>query len=124
MANPEHVDIVKRGAAAIKAWREKHPSAFRQLDLRKALLRGADMEGANLAGADLCLSNLWGVVLTGANLSFARLIDANVVGQRSDAKRRLMNACSPFRKLGFSAIGLPHQHSSDLSTHPDTVGPL
>jgi hypothetical protein len=25
MANPEHVTVVKRGADAIREWREKHP---------------------------------------------------------------------------------------------------
>jgi hypothetical protein len=51
MANPEHVALVKRGAAAIRRWRENNPDGT--LDLREANLREADLAGADLIRADL-----------------------------------------------------------------------
>ena len=36
MANPEHVEIVKRGKDAIAAWRAEHPTG--ELDLREVEL--------------------------------------------------------------------------------------
>jgi hypothetical protein len=49
MANPEHVEVVKRGAEAIRTWREEHPEVT--LDLREAHLGWADLRGADLGGA-------------------------------------------------------------------------
>ena len=51
MANPEHVEIVKEGAAAITAWRKKNQDI--PLDLNQAYLIGAYLIGANLSEADL-----------------------------------------------------------------------
>jgi len=58
MANPEHVKIVKQGAAAIKAWREKNPTI--RLELVDADLCVADLSLADLSGADLCWASLTG----------------------------------------------------------------
>lgn len=41
MANPEHVEVAKRGAAAIASWRQKSPGE--SLDLS-----GADLEEAEI----------------------------------------------------------------------------
>ena len=49
MANAEHVKIVKQGAEAIVAWREKNPGT--RLDLSSADLSYADLSEANLAEA-------------------------------------------------------------------------
>jgi hypothetical protein len=51
MADPAHVELVKRGAEAIRQWREEHPKV--QLELHRADLRGATLHGAHLHGADL-----------------------------------------------------------------------
>jgi hypothetical protein len=51
MANPEHVEVVKRGAEAIRKWRKENPDT--QPELGEADLGGADLGGANLHGADL-----------------------------------------------------------------------
>lgn len=40
MANPEHVEVVKRGREAIRRWREQHLGA--RLDLREAVLCEVD----------------------------------------------------------------------------------
>ncbi|UCE15278.1 MAG: pentapeptide repeat-containing protein [Candidatus Bathyarchaeota archaeon] len=73
MANPEHVAIVRKGAACIEEWRQKHPE--QTLDLFQAQLPDADLSGANLTAA-----NLFGANLIGANLSKANLSGANLVG--------------------------------------------
>lgn len=61
MANPEHFEIVKRGASAIESWRRENPHTILDLDMAK-------LSGAKLAGADLSFSNL----------SMASLIDADL----------------------------------------------
>jgi uncharacterized protein YjbI with pentapeptide repeats len=78
MANPEHVEVVKRGADAIEAWRREHPGE--RLDLGEADLGGANLFGANLFGANLSGANLSGANLSGANLSGADLSGVNFTG--------------------------------------------
>ena len=51
MANPEHVEIVKRGADALREWSKKNPDV--QLDLSGAILRRADLTRADFSRADL-----------------------------------------------------------------------
>ena len=58
MANPEHVEFVKRGAAAIKEWRKEHPEGT--LDLLQTNFLKANLSGADLYGANLSLANLSG----------------------------------------------------------------
>ena len=53
MADPEHVEVVKRGAAAIADWRQENPGLVLDLsgaNFRYANLRGADLSGASLSG--------------------------------------------------------------------------
>jgi hypothetical protein len=81
MANPRHVETVRKGAAAIASWRKRHPG--RRLDLRGATLRRAKLEHADLSGADLSDARLeWADLrwaeLAGANLSGAVLIRADL----------------------------------------------
>ena len=73
MANPEHVEIVKQGAAAIRKWREEHPNE--RLDLSEANLRED-----NLRGADLHEADLHGAALEGADLRSASLKKADLRG--------------------------------------------
>jgi hypothetical protein len=81
MANPEHVEIVRQGAAAIAEWQRRNPVA--SLDLSGADLRAADLLEANLfeadlAGADLTTAHLAMVNLFLASLSKAQLRDADL----------------------------------------------
>ena len=46
MANPEHVDLLQQGAAAIAAWHSAHPDE--RLDLEKADLTGIDLPDTDL----------------------------------------------------------------------------
>ncbi len=109
MANPEHVEIVKQGAEAIRAWRAKNPDL--PLDLANAKLEGAllqvaDLSNADLRSADLSAANLHGSFLLranlrGANLRWAKLTNcvlhatnleyANLLGANLSAAH-LMNA--------------------------------
>ncbi len=75
MANPDHVKLVKRGAAAIAKWRSANADI---LDLANATLARATLTEANLAGADLAHANLYGADLAGANLAGANLGDATL----------------------------------------------
>ena len=51
MANKDHIEIVRRGNAAIGAWRKNNPETT--LDLNGANLQGIDLQEANLGGANL-----------------------------------------------------------------------
>jgi hypothetical protein len=86
MANPEHVEIAKRGAHAVAEWRRDHPKE--RLDLNEAYLGGADLHyhdfigayliGADLRGADLTAAHLAGAILSFTDLSAALLLGAHL----------------------------------------------
>ncbi len=76
MANPEHVAIVKQGAAAIAAWREGHPGE--RLDLHGANLDLTNLRGADLREVNLSLASLRKADLREADLNLANLIRANL----------------------------------------------
>jgi hypothetical protein len=83
MANPEHVEIVRQGAAAIAQWRRQKPEAplsLSEADLTEANLRGANLAWAELAGAVLAEADLTGADLRLANLTGADLRLANLTG--------------------------------------------
>ena len=120
MANPEHVEVVKKGVVAIAEWRSQHHGAILSLgkanlseadlggadlggaDLSEAILGGADLSRAKLSGADLSRAkligaNLWtadlfGADLSGANLSEARLVGADLTGTLADSATSLLRA--------------------------------
>jgi uncharacterized protein YjbI with pentapeptide repeats len=87
MADPEHLQLIKQGAAAWNSARPRRPdlsgsnlegAVLRGVDLRGANLSGASLSGANLSGATLTKAYLIGADLTGANLIGASLIRANL----------------------------------------------
>ena len=49
LGNPEHIALVRRGAAVFGVWRKAHPKV--KLDLRGADLDGMKLPGANLSAA-------------------------------------------------------------------------
>jgi uncharacterized protein YjbI with pentapeptide repeats len=73
MANPEHVEMLKKGSKVWNSWRAKNPNI-------KPQLSGADLSGANLRRAVLVNTNLFGVVLSGADLFGGVLIEAVLSG--------------------------------------------
>ena len=83
MANPEHLDLLRRDLDAWNAWRARHPHLRPDLkgaDLRRAHLVAADLAGADLRGADLEAALLERANLEGAELNWA-LFDLDVVDE-------------------------------------------
>jgi len=84
MADPDHVAIVRKGAAAVGRWKLFHPresldlihADFTKADLKLIDLSGADLSGANLSGAFLFGAKLSGAYLRGTDLSGACLAGA------------------------------------------------
>jgi uncharacterized protein YjbI with pentapeptide repeats len=76
MANPEQIDLLKRGVETWNQWRKEHPDI--RPDLSDAPLYQADLRSADLSGAGLSRANLSRADLTGADLSGADLSDANL----------------------------------------------
>ena len=81
LANPEHVAVVRKGAAYIEEWRRKHggePFDLMNANLSRADLSQAYLLEATLIEANLFQANLSGAILSGANLSRANLSKANL----------------------------------------------
>ena len=126
MANPEHIDLVRNGAEAIRKWRSDNPQVI--LDLRDADLRGADLPSsdlrdANLTCANLCGAklwdanlfgaNLWGTDLSGADLRSADLRSASLPdADLRDADLRAAHLCgASFRSANLCDADL---HAADV----------
>ncbi len=117
MANPEHVEVVRQGAAAVKEWRKNTPIV--SLDLSNADLSECDLADMNLSGArmmgtslvatdgshtllalaNLSKANLYGVKLAFANLMLVDFSQANL--RRAD--------------LGGANLGSADFSSADLT---------
>lgn len=83
MANPEHVEIVKQGAAAVSAWREVNSGAVLDLsraEFSKLDLSGIDFSFANLELADFRSTNLSRASFRGCNLMRAVFFEADLRG--------------------------------------------
>ncbi len=80
MANPEHLEILKKGVEVWNRWQKERHEKYPMLvpDLRKADLSGAHLSGADLLGVDLSGADLLGVDLSGADLSGANLGKADL----------------------------------------------
>jgi uncharacterized protein YjbI with pentapeptide repeats len=91
MADPEHLEILRRGVEAWNKWSGEHEdvqpylidASLSREDLVGANLVGARLSGANLSNADLTAADLGGAKLIGAcligtNLGGANLIDADL----------------------------------------------
>jgi uncharacterized protein YjbI with pentapeptide repeats len=76
LANPEHLELLRRGVDAWNAWRGKEPSV--RPDLSGTDLSEADLRGATLLEADFSEANLTKATLSGANLTKAWLGQANL----------------------------------------------
>jgi len=107
MANPEHVEIARRGAIAIAEWQKANievPFDLRGADLQRARLRGSNLSSANMAGANLRKAelqfvNLSGANLIGADLDMAKLYSASFVRTRLTNGATLRRADLSFAKL-------------------------
>ncbi len=82
-ANPEHVEILRRGVPEWNRWREDNPTVWPHLlkvAFPKAKLDGVNLENANLLQANLEGASLVGARLRNANLKEADLRRANLQG--------------------------------------------
>ena len=76
MANPEHLEILKKGVSAWNQWKWDHPAErpdFTGADLRNLHVELGDFQLANFTGA-----NLTGAFLGSSNFGFANLEGANL----------------------------------------------
>jgi hypothetical protein len=83
MADPQLLELIRKGVATWNKWREEHLGE--QADLSEAYLRGANLTGADFHGVDLRMAilneaNLSGASLTDANLNGAALREVNFTG--------------------------------------------
>jgi uncharacterized protein YjbI with pentapeptide repeats len=78
VADPEQVEILKKGAAEWNAWRGANPTI--RPYLRDAYLRDAYLMRANLSNANLTDAYLTDAYLSRADLGHANLTDANLTG--------------------------------------------
>jgi hypothetical protein len=116
VANPEHLEVVKRGAASIRAWRIENPSVLeltgaelRKADLTEADLQDADLTRANLGLADLREADLRGANLREANLRGAKLRHAELEGaDPRGAKLR-------YAELNRADLRLPNLRGAQLN---------
>jgi len=76
MANPQHLDLLRKGVEAWNAWREREPAVWP--DLLGADLPEAKLNGVNLQNANLLRANLEGASLEDANLRNANLKEASL----------------------------------------------
>ncbi len=137
MANPEHVAVVKQGAAAIAAWREEHwhermdlsgadlaemqlPGAdldsaelsdanLSEADLEHARLRGATLRGTNLVGTSLGYADLMSANLSRSNLAHAEMSYSSLVG--ANLARAVLKAA----ELGWVNLSMAQFMDADLS---------
>jgi len=80
MANPEHLEILRRGVEKWNQWRKDHPEIV------------PDLSEANLFKADLSEVNLSETNLTGVNLNEANLDEANL--DKSNLEEAKLSAAS------------------------------
>ena len=86
MANPEHLEMIKKGPGAVQEWVKRHRDVrldlehadLQRIDLSDLYLDDASFIGANLEEADLSRSKLRNVNLFAANLTKATLNDAHM----------------------------------------------
>jgi uncharacterized protein YjbI with pentapeptide repeats len=76
MANPEHLQLLKRGNTTLMWWRDQNRGI--PLDLSEADLAGADLTHYRLSGVNLTYANLTGAYLAGAYLTHADLTGTNL----------------------------------------------
>ncbi len=110
MANPEHLDILKKSVGKWSQRRRDHPDVLPDLlgaDLTGAYLLGADLIGANLTGADLSGAGLRRADLSRADLREANLTEASV-GYTAFANVDLggVIGLDTVKHLGPSTIGI------------------
>jgi len=76
VANPQHLQILEKGADAFNRWRQRHQAEV--FDLAEADLRERNLQGFDLAKVILAGANLQGAALEEVNFAQANLQGANL----------------------------------------------
>jgi uncharacterized protein YjbI with pentapeptide repeats len=103
MANEEQVALLKQGADAWNAWRERNLDILP--DLSQADLTGMDITEADLAGADLRETNLSRSNLTRADLTGVDITEADLGQARL---RRATLRTAKLHRANFNEANLSH----------------
>ena len=101
MANPEHLEILKKG---VEAWNQWRMTAAIEPDLAFANLESENLKAMNLTKAELYGANLTFADLTDADLTGSRLTNVNFSG--TELKRV---------RLCYADLGGANFNSSELS---------
>jgi uncharacterized protein YjbI with pentapeptide repeats len=107
MADPEHLEILKRGTTIWNRWREENPTIHPNLG--GADISRVDLSGANLLGAHLRRATLRRALLREANLRWADLHEANL------HEARLRKADLSAAYLGGADLSEAHMRDVNLS---------
>lgn len=114
MANPEHLEILKKGVEFWNRWRRENWPHSEQPDLRGAALDRADLRKVNLGFADLSNASLWEAKLNEANLNNAALWEARLV-QADLTGADLSNARLKGANFGAANLSGATLHEADFS---------
>jgi len=122
MANPKHLEILKKGVNHWNQWRGEYPNIIPDL-------QEADLIDMNLSNANLSDANLRGVQLNGVDLSDADLSDADVEGASLGyANLSMANLCAAelsevdlrgaiLREANLFGASLRHADISEVDLH-------
>ena len=123
MANQDHVEILKRGAASWNAWRTGHRQDWPDFSEADLSMENVDLRGADLIGADFSDARLNGHDFSGANVQQANFAGADVRGGRFSGD---LSGTSFFRaKLGnvvFSRLSHPEGNFNGANLDWATFG--
>jgi uncharacterized protein YjbI with pentapeptide repeats len=84
MANPEHLERLKKG---VKVWNRWYRKQQGTADLTCAYLDGLDLSAVDLYRVNLSSANLHGATLNNADLRYANLCDINFITANLDGAR-------------------------------------
>jgi uncharacterized protein YjbI with pentapeptide repeats len=103
MANPEHLEILKRGVKIWNEWRKAIWSQDLDPDLSEADLTEANLQGVDFRRTNLTKAQLVGAILEGADFRGANFTGANL--------HRAHLAGTDLNMGNFASTGGVFQHS-------------
>lgn len=120
MANPEHLDILKKGAKAWNQYRSEQPKLKPDLSnarLVYADLTDADLRDADMRGADLSMAKLYRTKLSGADLRQVHLLGVEIIqADLSGADLSLTNFVGvKFRDTDFTNVTSAYSSFGDIN---------